>query len=112
VLVQGVEGSPNAIGYFGYAYFKENAGKLTALRVEGVEPNETTAESGEYPIARPLFIYSAKSIMEKKPQVASFVSYYLTYVNDSIDAVGYFPASAEAIDGAKKNLLDAGVLKG
>jgi phosphate transport system substrate-binding protein len=111
VLVQGVEGSPNAIGYFGYAYFKENAGKLKAVSVEGVEPNEQTAESGKYPIARPLFIYSAKTIMQKKPQVASFIAYYLSYVNDVIDEVGYFPASAEAIGGAKQNLLDAAVLK-
>jgi phosphate binding protein len=112
VLVQGVEGSPNAIGYFGYAYFNENKDKLKAVSVDGVAPTEETAESGDYPIARPLFIYSAPSIMQEKPQVASFISYYLSYVNDEITDVGYFPASAEAIDTAKQNLLDAGVLGG
>ena len=39
VLVQGVEGSPYAIGYFGFAYFNENKGKLKAVAVEGVEPS-------------------------------------------------------------------------
>jgi phosphate binding protein len=112
VLVQGVEGSPNAIGYFGYAYFKENAGKLKAVKINGVMPDEQTAESGEYPLARPLFIYSAKSIMAKKPQVAAFISYYLAYVNDEIADVGYVPASADALNTAKQNLLDAGVLNG
>jgi phosphate binding protein len=110
VLVQGVEGSPNAIGYFGYAYFKENQGRLRAVSIEGVAPTEATAESGEYPLARPLFIYSAKRIMEQKPQVAAFIGYYLTYVNDEILKVGYFPASAEAIGAARQKLLDAGVL--
>src|SRR5688500_6765046 len=51
VLVQGVEGSPYAIGYFGYAYYQENQGSLKALSINGVEPNAETAESGEYPIS-------------------------------------------------------------
>ncbi len=38
VLVQGVEGSPYAIGYFGYAYFAENQGNLKAISIEGVTP--------------------------------------------------------------------------
>ena len=54
MLVQGVEGDVNAIGYFGYAYYLENADRLKILNVNGVEPNETTAESSEYPLARPL----------------------------------------------------------
>jgi hypothetical protein len=31
----------------------------------------------------------------------------LTYVNEEIQGVGYFPASQEALDGAKQALLDA-----
>ena len=107
VLVQGVEGSPYAIGYFGYAYYVENTGKLKALNVNGVEPNGTTAEDGTYKLARPLFIYSDAKIMQEKPQVAAFINFYLTYVNEEIDAVGYFPASVEALDGARQAWLDA-----
>ena len=107
VLVQGVEGSPYAVGYFGYAYYQENTSRLKALSVEGVSPTAETAESGEYPLARPLFIYSAKEILQEKPQVAAFINYYLTYVNEEILDVGYFPASVEALDQAKQNWLDA-----
>lgn len=107
VLVQGVEGSPYAIGYFGYAYFEENTGRLKALSIEGIAPTAETAESGEYPLARPLFIYSATEILREKPQVAAFVNYYLTYVNEEILDVGYFPASAQALDQAKQNWLEA-----
>jgi phosphate transport system substrate-binding protein len=95
VLVQGVEGSPYAIGYFGYAYFQENQGALKALSIGGVEPNADTAESGEYPISRPLFIYSDASIMQEKPQVASFIWFFLNNVNNEISDVGYFPVSEE-----------------
>jgi len=93
VLVQGVQGSPYAIGYFGYAYYQENASSLKALSVDGVAPSAETAESGEYPISRPLFIYSSTEIMQEKPQVAAFILFYLENVGNEILDVGYFPVS-------------------
>lgn len=93
VLVQGVQGSPYAVGYFGYAYYQENASSLKALSVDGVSPTAETAESGEYPISRPLFIYSDATIMQEKPQVAAFIYFYLQNVGNEIVDVGYFPVS-------------------
>ena len=78
MLVQGVEGDKNAIGYFGYAYFQENADKLAALKIKGVEPTAETVDKNEYPLARPLFIYTTAKIMQDKPQVASLVNFFLT----------------------------------
>ena len=100
VLVQGVEGSPYAIGFFGFAYYQENADKLTVLSVEGVTPDEKTAEDNSYPISRPLYIYSTAQIMQEKPQVAAFIYFYLTNVNNEILDVGYFPASQAILDEA------------
>ena len=92
VLVQGVEGSKYAIGYFGFAYYNENKGKLKAVAVEGVEPSQATVDDGTYPISRPLFLYSDANILKEKPQVAAFIYFYLTNVDDNISDVGYFPA--------------------
>jgi phosphate transport system substrate-binding protein len=105
VLVQGVEGNKNAIGYFGYAYFEENAGKLKDLKINGIAPSAATVDNNTYPLARPLFIYSDPKIMAEKPQVADFINFYLTYVNDEISKVGYFPASDAALNAAKLALL-------
>jgi phosphate transport system substrate-binding protein len=107
VLVRGVEGGPYAIGYFGFAYYVENQGSLTALSVEGVMPSEETAENGEYSLARPLFMYSDARIIQDKPQVSAFINFYLTYVNEEILDVGYFPASASALDEARQSWLAA-----
>jgi len=107
VLVLGVEGSPFAIGYFGYAYYQENADRLKILNVDGVEPTNATVDAADYPLARPLFIYSDANIMNEKPQVAAFINYFLTYVDDEIRDVGYFPANAAALDGARHAWLDA-----
>jgi len=111
VLVQGVEGSPYAIAYFGFAYFTEEADNLKALALDAgdgaIEPNMETAEDNSYPLSRPLYIYSDATIIAEKPQVGAFINYYLTNVNSFIEAAGYFPASVEALNGAKQALIDA-----
>lgn len=107
VLVQGVEGSPYAIGYFGYAYFSENQGALKAINVEGVAPNQEDVDNGTYPLARPLFIYSDAKILAEKPQVAAFLYFYLSNVNDNILDVGYFPAPADALQASMDALMAA-----
>lgn len=107
VLVQGIEGSPYAIGYFGFAYFSENSGALKALAIEGVEPNQASVDAGEYPLARPLFMYSDAAILTEKPQVAAFIYFYLSNVNDNINDVGYFPAPADALQASMDALMAA-----
>lgn len=108
VLVQGVEGSPYAIGYFGYAYFSENTGNLKDVAIEGVQPSEATVNDGSYPLSRPLFIYSTAEIMQEKPQVAAFIYFYLTNVNDNVLDVGYFPAPAADLEASMTSWM-AGV---
>ncbi len=107
VLVQGVLGSPYAIGYFGYAYYQENADKLKVLSVEGIAPTAETVDNGKYPLARPLYMYTTAKILREKPQVAAFINFYLTHANEEIGKVGYFPASTAALEAAKQAFLDA-----
>ena len=107
ILVRGITGSPYAIGFFGYAYYEENTDTLNILSINGVAPSAATVDDNSYPLARPLFIYSDATIMREKPQVAAFVNFYLTFVNEEIVPAGYFPASPVAIEGAMQAWLDA-----
>ncbi|MBZ0283750.1 MAG: phosphate ABC transporter substrate-binding protein PstS family protein [Anaerolineae bacterium] len=111
VLVQGVEGSQYAIGYFGYAYYLPNSDKLRAVNVEGVTPSAATAESNEYPLSRPLFIYTTASLLVEKPQVAAFTNYYLSNVNAQLGTedgqIGYFPVSSDSLNLDKLEWLAA-----
>jgi phosphate transport system substrate-binding protein len=107
VLAQGVIGSEFAIGYFGYAYFEEYRDQLKILSIEGVEASKENVDNATYPLARPLFIYSTADIMQAKPQVAAFINFYLTYVNDEVIDVGYFPPNENALTLAKSNWLNA-----
>ena len=93
VLVQGVEGDANALGYFGLAYYIENQGKLTAVQIDGgkgcVAPSFETVASGEYaPLSRPLFIYVKKASLAR-PEVLEFVKFYLSNATEYVDGVGY-----------------------
>jgi len=102
VLVQGVLGSPYAIGYFGYAYYIENADTLNLVAINGVQPTGESVElpeddPGAYVLARPLFIYGDAGVMESKPQVAAFIHFYLSFVGEEVVDVGYFPASEAAL---------------
>jgi phosphate transport system substrate-binding protein len=99
VLVQGVEGDPGALGYFGFAYYEENADRLKLLGVDGgtgcIQPSVETIESQTYaPLSRPLFIY-VSDVGLAKPQVEAFVEYHLQQGADLVRSVGYIPLQPE-----------------
>ncbi len=89
VLVQGVSGDPQALGYFGFAYFEQNQDALKALAVDGVEPSTETITSGEYPLSRPLFIYVSTQALEENPAVEQFVNFYLENLNQAVEQAQY-----------------------
>ncbi len=107
VLVQGIIGSPYAVGYFGYAYYAENQDTLKILAIDGVAPVQENVDNNTYPLSRPLFMFSDAAIMREKPQVAGYLNFVLTYVNEEIVDVGYFPANEEALNKARQAWLDA-----
>ena len=107
ILVQGIEGSPYAIGFFGYAYYANEGDALKILNIEGVEANTANVDAGEYPLARPLFMYSDADIMRDKPQVAAWLAYVLNNASDGMLGVGYFEAPVAAIEDGKQKWLDA-----
>lgn len=90
MLVQGVAGDKNAIGFFGYAYYLENKDKLNIVKVNGVEPTNETIEGGEYtPLSRPLFTYVKNSAMKDNEAAYDFIKFTLENAGDMAEAVGY-----------------------
>src|SRR3712207_699163 len=81
VLVQGVSGDQNALGYFGYSYYENNRDSLKVLAVDGVELTEDSIRSGEYLLSRPLFIYVSAEALENNDAVKPFVDFYLSEQN-------------------------------
>jgi branched-chain amino acid transport system substrate-binding protein len=107
VLRQGVEASPFSVGVFGYAYYSTEPEQMRALALDGTAPTLQTVEAVNYPLARPLYMYSDAGIMQRKPQVAAFLNYALTNVNDLIGDVDYTQATTATLNQAKQTWLDA-----
>ncbi|MFZ5817723.1 MAG: PstS family phosphate ABC transporter substrate-binding protein [Bacillota bacterium] len=98
VLVQGVSGNKNSLGYFGYAYYIENKDKIRAVAVDGgkgcVEPNDETIANLTYPIARLIYIYPSTKAMER-PEVKEFLTFYNQHGAELSKQVGYTPLPAK-----------------
>ena len=116
-LVQGIAGDVHALGFFGYAYYVENADKLKAIGVDDEEgsegcvlPKPETINDGTYtPLSRPIFIYPAVETLQRA-EVAEFFRFYLDNVNSILGTgegqVGYIPVPDELAATARKNLED------
>lgn len=99
VLVQGISTDANALGFFGLAYFENNQDKLKLVPVNNgngaILPTAESVMSGVYaPLSRPLFIY-VNSNSAKRPEVASFVKFYLENAGTLAKEVGYISLPAE-----------------
>ena len=100
VLVQGVSRDPNALGYLGYAYYAENQSRLKALGIISpstnavVEPSPAAVMDGTYqPLSRPIFTY-VKAASLDKPEVKSFVEFYMQNAVQLTQEVKYIPLPA------------------
>ncbi len=104
ILVQGVEGNPYAMAYFGFTYYIEERDKLSAVQVYNpkvdasdgygngcVPPSTANIENGTYqPLSRPLFIYVSHQAAANNPAVAEFVKFYLSEnTRELIASTGY-----------------------
>jgi phosphate transport system substrate-binding protein len=100
-LVAGVSNHPNAIGYFGFAYYQKNKDKLRSLPVDNgkgfVAPSIESVTKVQYqPLSRPLFIYVNFASTQKK-EVNTFVGFYLDNATKTVEKVGYIPLPPEGI---------------
>jgi phosphate transport system substrate-binding protein len=99
VLVQGIAGDRNGLGFFGLAYYQENKSKLNLVGVENetgvVLPSMETVKNGTYaPLSRPVFIYVSDA-SAKRPEVEAFVRFYLENAPTLVPDVGYIPLADE-----------------
>lgn len=109
VLVQGIAGDKNALGYFGYAYYAENADKLKIVPIDSgngpVIPSDETVKAGQYtPLARPIFIYVNKASLENEV-VPEFVKFYMENAEWLVAEVGYTPQPSSVY---QNNLAELG----
>jgi len=105
VLVRGIAGDRNALGFFSLVYYRENSEQLRLLGIDdgnpangagAVLPDEEALQKGLYrPLTRPIFIYVRRDAAER-PEVEEFVKYYINQSSRLARDFGYIPLSAQA----------------
>ncbi|WP_122089131.1 phosphate ABC transporter substrate-binding protein PstS family protein [Halalkalicoccus subterraneus] len=110
LIAQGVSGNEYAFGYLPFAYYTNNPDSVKALTLsEGggdpVEPSLEGAQSGDYPLARPLFFYGNMNMIQEKEHLQAFLEFYINEGDEDYiaDDIGYVPSSDEMV----QNNLDA-----
>ena len=103
VLALAVESDPNAIGYFGFAFYQEAGQALKAVAIDGgngcVEPSFGAAREGTYtPLSRPLYIYTREQFLRERPEVREFVRFYLEHSDELVREVGYVTIPDETLE--------------
>lgn len=88
---QRVKSTPAAIGYAGLGFVDQT---VKALKVNGIYPSAVTVQTGEYPVARPLFIYT-----NKYPKLGSPLYRYMTIHltedgQEMVEEIGFVPVTA------------------
>jgi phosphate transport system substrate-binding protein len=103
IIVKGVQGDKNALGFFGVAFYEENAATLNAVEIDGgagcVAPTAENINTGKYsPLSRPMLIYINKKSYSR-PEVKAFVDFYVANQSKLAKEVGYvaLPSAADAL---------------
>ncbi|OGO50516.1 MAG: hypothetical protein A2148_01075 [Chloroflexi bacterium RBG_16_68_14] len=99
ILVQGIAGDEDGLGYFGFAYYEQNQERLKLVPVDGgsgcVAPSRETILDGTYsPLSRPLFVYLRADALAR-PEVVEFMRFYLEQAPTLVPEVGYVEVPAD-----------------
>jgi phosphate transport system substrate-binding protein len=103
VVVQGVAGDPNALGFLGFAYYEQNRQRLKLVAIQcpchndgkPSLPSEKAVRENRYHLARPLLLYVNRKSADR-PEVKAFVEFYLQNAAKLAKEVGYVPLPKRA----------------
>ena len=90
VIIEGIAANDTSLGWVGFAFVEENLDVVKPLQVDKgkgcVEPTPETIASGDYPIARSLYIYVNAAKLAENPALEAFVDLYLS--DDGLAVIG------------------------
>jgi phosphate transport system substrate-binding protein len=81
-IIQGIEGSPTALGFTGFAFADLQGDKVKKLGVDAgdgcIEPTTDTIADGSYPLSRSLYVYVNTDNLTSNDALKAYVDYYLS----------------------------------
>ena len=78
LIVQKLVGDTGLYGIFGYSFLEENADRLQAAKLDGVEPKPELIAEDKYPLARSMFFYVKKAHIGVVPGIAEYAAEFIS----------------------------------
>lgn len=89
-----LQAQKDAMGVFGLSFYEANRDRIKVATMSGVEPNQDTIISGEYPVSRPLYIYVKGAHIGVIPGLQEYAQFH---ISDGMSGFGSVLESAGLI---------------
>ena len=89
-----LQAQKDAVGVFGLSFYEANRDRIKVATMSGVEPNQDTIISGEYPVSRPLYIYVKGAHIGVIPGLQEYAQFH---ISDGMSGFGSVLESAGLI---------------
>lgn len=106
-IPESIAGNVNAVGFTDYPFYLTNASALKLVQIEGTKPALEKTLNRAYPLVAPLLLYTDAATLQAKPQVAQFLIFYLTHLDEALAEAHEFPVNVERLDRTKIILAQA-----
>lgn len=104
-----IAADPAGLGFMGVGNYLATDGEirrsLNNVSIDGVAPTLDNAQSRDYPLTRPLFLYVAVDALEEQ-SVHDFVEHYVANVEQTLPRVYYYALPEEAYELIETRLQD------
>lgn len=87
LIVRRLNGNPKAFGIMGYNALDRRSNIISSVNVDGIAPTFETIRDGEYPLARPLFLYVKNEHLKALPQIGVYLQEFMS--EEAIGEEGY-----------------------
>lgn len=106
-LLEAIAKNPYSIGFLGYWDIALTNEYITMVSIDSVTPTLDSVEFGQYPLSRPLYLYTTSDIVSENPQVLAFLDFYLTNIHEAAEYAGYAPPREETLEDAMQVIDNA-----
>ncbi len=92
-LLQLIAQDTAGIGILPASIANRNSSLARPVLIDNIAPNTQAVTNGQYPLTRPLFLYTAENTFRARPTVADFLNYYLTNAPAEVNPLGLYPVN-------------------
>ncbi|WCR53536.1 MAG: Protein SphX [Wolbachia endosymbiont of Ctenocephalides orientis wCori] len=109
IIIQKLKSNKNALGIFSFSFLMRNQDKMQGSTIAGIEPNYENISSGQYILARPLYLYIKKQHLNTIDGLKEFIREIIDAINTEsgyLFRLGLIPLPKEDTEKVSANVRD------